>query len=68
MGVINILIGKAKFNIWKKKKIFKNYVDIGDIKMYYAAFGTGEPVFLLHGGMVDYTSWFFQPPPYNFLR
>ncbi len=55
-----MLIGKAKFNAWKKKNIVKNYVDIGDIKMFYATFGTGEPVFLLHGGMVDYTSWFFQ--------
>jgi len=59
-AVIKILIGKAKFNAWKKRNIVEDYVDIGDIKMYYATFGTGEPVFLLHGGMVDYTSWFFQ--------
>ncbi|MFX0018205.1 MAG: alpha/beta fold hydrolase [Promethearchaeota archaeon] len=60
MGVVKMLIGKAKFNAWKKKNIVEDYVDIGDIKIYYAIFGTGEPVFLLHGGMVDYTSWFFQ--------
>lgn len=60
MVVIKMLIGKAKFNAWKKKNIVEDYVDIGDIKMFYATFGTGEPVFLLHGGMVDYTSWFFQ--------
>ncbi|MFX1379582.1 MAG: alpha/beta fold hydrolase [Promethearchaeota archaeon] len=60
MIVFKMLIGKAKFNAWKKKNIVEDYVDIGDIKMYYATFGTGEPVFLLHGGMVDYTSWFFQ--------
>ncbi|MFX1456087.1 MAG: alpha/beta fold hydrolase [Promethearchaeota archaeon] len=60
MIVIKMLIGKVKFNAWKKKKIVENYVDIGDIKIYYAMFGTGEPVFLLHGGMVDYTCWFFQ--------
>ncbi|NVM36924.1 MAG: alpha/beta hydrolase [Candidatus Lokiarchaeota archaeon] len=60
MMVIKMLIGKTKFNAWKKKNIVEHYVDIGDIKMYYAMFGSGEPVFLLHGGMVDYTSWFFQ--------
>ncbi|MFW9867578.1 MAG: alpha/beta fold hydrolase [Candidatus Thorarchaeota archaeon] len=60
MGVIKMLIGKAKFNAWKKKNIDEDYVDIGDITMYYTMFGTGEPIFLLHGGMVDYTSWFFQ--------
>ncbi|MFX0004632.1 MAG: alpha/beta fold hydrolase, partial [Candidatus Hermodarchaeota archaeon] len=60
MAVIKMLIGKVKFNAWKKRNIVENYVDIGDIKMYYAMFGTGEPVILLHGGMVDHTSWFFQ--------
>ncbi|MFX1496656.1 MAG: alpha/beta fold hydrolase [Promethearchaeota archaeon] len=60
MGVIKMLIGQAKFNVWKKRNIVEDYVNIGDIRMYYATFGTGEPVFLLHGGMVDYTSWFFQ--------
>ncbi|MFX0075927.1 MAG: alpha/beta fold hydrolase [Candidatus Hermodarchaeota archaeon] len=60
MVIIKMLIGKVKFNAWKKKNINENYVDIGDIKMYYAMFGTGEPVILLHGGMVDHTSWFFQ--------
>ncbi|MFW9785367.1 MAG: alpha/beta fold hydrolase [Candidatus Heimdallarchaeota archaeon] len=60
MFVIKMLLGKVKFNAWKRKNIIEDYVDIGDIKMYYAMFGTGEPVFLLHGGMVDYTSWFFQ--------
>ena len=60
MGIIKMLIGKAKFNAWKKNNIVENYIDIGDIKMYYATFGTGEPVFLLHGGMVDYSSWFLQ--------
>ncbi|MFX0007778.1 MAG: alpha/beta fold hydrolase [Promethearchaeota archaeon] len=60
MAIIKMLIGQAKFNFWKKRNIVENYVNIGDIRMYYATFGTGEPVFLLHGGMVDYTSWFFQ--------
>ncbi|MFW9827260.1 MAG: alpha/beta fold hydrolase [Candidatus Thorarchaeota archaeon] len=60
MGVIKMLIGKAKFNAWKKQNIVEDYVEIGDIIMYYAMFGSGEPIFLLHGGMVDYTSWFFQ--------
>jgi len=55
-----MLIGQAKFNVWKKRNIVEDYVNIGVIRMYYASFGTGEPVFLLHGGMVDYTSWFFQ--------
>ena len=60
MAVIKMLIGQAKFNVWKKRNIVEDYVNIGVIRMYYASFGTGEPVFLLHGGMVDYTSWFFQ--------
>ena len=42
---------------------FEDYVDIGDIKMFYESYGTGEPVFLLHGGIVSHTSWFFQIPP-----
>jgi len=42
---------------------FEGYVDIGDIKMFYGSYGTGEPVFLLHGGIVSHTSWFFQIPP-----
>ncbi len=60
MRVIKILLGRIKFNAWKKRNIFEEYVDINDIKIYYAKFGVGEPVFLLHGGMADYTSWFFQ--------
>ena len=60
MGVIKILLGKVKFNTWKKKHITEDYVNIGDIRMYYAMFGTGEPVILLHGGMTDHSSWFFQ--------
>ncbi len=60
MGMIKMLIGQVKFNAWKKKNIIEDYVDVGDIKIYYTTFGVGEPVFLLHGGMADYTSWFFQ--------
>ncbi|MCK5047703.1 MAG: alpha/beta hydrolase, partial [Candidatus Heimdallarchaeota archaeon] len=60
MSAIKMLIGNVKFNAWKRKNIIEDYFDIGDIKIYYATFGDGEPVFLLHGGMADYTSWFFQ--------
>ena len=60
MRMIKMLIGQVKFNSWKKSNIIEDYVDIGDIKIYFATFSDGEPVFLLHGGMADYTSWFFQ--------
>ena len=30
MGVIKMLIAKAKFNAWKKKNIVEDYVEIGE--------------------------------------
>jgi len=60
MNVLKILVGKVKFNIWKKRHAVEDYIDIGDIQIYHAMFGTGDPVILLHGGMTDHSSWFFQ--------
>ena len=38
---------------------------VNDIQMYYAIYGEGEPVLLVHGGLGtadDFASW-FQPSP-----
>ena len=37
-------------------------VDTGGAKLYYATFGTGAPVILLHGGMGNGDHWAFQVP------
>ena len=38
------------------------YVELADQSVYYEEYGAGEPVFLLHGGMVAADSWQFQIP------
>ncbi len=30
------------------------YLDVGDAKIYYEVYGTGDPILLLHGGMFGY--------------
>lgn len=35
----------------------ERYVQINDINMYYEAYGNGEPLILLHGGLGDSSGW-----------
>jgi pimeloyl-ACP methyl ester carboxylesterase len=35
---------------------------VNDIQMYYAVFGEGEPVLLIHGGLGNADVWGFQVP------
>jgi alpha-beta hydrolase superfamily lysophospholipase len=35
---------------------------VNDIKMYYAVYGEGEPVLLIHGGLGNADVWGFQVP------
>jgi hypothetical protein len=35
---------------------------VNDIEMYYAVFGEGEPVLLIHGGLGNADVWGFQVP------
>lgn len=35
---------------------------VNDIEMYYAVYGEGEPVLLIHGGLGDADVWGFQVP------
>jgi hypothetical protein len=38
------------------------YAPVNDIQMYYAVFGAGEPVILLHGGLGNADYWGDQVP------
>lgn len=38
------------------------YLELDDVKLYYEVYGKGEPLLLLHGGIVDNRSWKFQIP------
>ena len=38
------------------------YAPVNDIQMYYAVFGTGEPLILLHGGLGNSDFWGNQVP------
>lgn len=38
------------------------YVPVGDVKIWYATFGKGEPVLLLHGGLGNSDYWGDQVP------
>ncbi|MFR9754005.1 alpha/beta fold hydrolase [Nocardia sp. 004] len=38
------------------------YAPIGDIRMYYAEYGQGPPVVLLHGGLASSEYWNYQIP------
>jgi len=33
------------------------YVSVGDLRMYYEIHGHGQPLVLLHGGLMDHTFW-----------
>ena len=35
---------------------------VNDIQMYYAVYGEGEPVLLIHGGLGNADVWGFQVP------
>ncbi|GAC1388188.1 MAG: alpha/beta hydrolase [Vulcanimicrobiaceae bacterium] len=37
-------------------------VPINGVKLWYAEFGTGQPVILLHGGLIDSNAWGLQVP------
>lgn len=37
-------------------------VAVGDVKLYYATYGVGDPVVLLHGGLGNSDHWAFQVP------
>jgi len=38
------------------------HVDVGGAKIYYATYGKGDPVVLLHGGLGNSDHWAFQVP------
>ena len=40
------------------------YVDVKDAKIYYATYGKGDPVILLHGGLGNSDHWAFQVPEF----
>jgi pimeloyl-ACP methyl ester carboxylesterase len=40
------------------------YAPVNDIQMYYAAFGAGDPVILLHGGLANADAWGNQVPAF----
>jgi pimeloyl-ACP methyl ester carboxylesterase len=44
------------------KPATKGFVDVDGAKIYYATFGTGAPVILLHGGMGNGDHWSHQVP------
>ncbi|MBE7553423.1 MAG: hypothetical protein HS126_20325 [Anaerolineales bacterium] len=35
-------------------------VQVNDLNIYYEEYGTGEPLVLIHGGMVNLTIWEHQ--------
>jgi len=41
------------------------YVDIGGLKTWYDAFGDGDPLVLLHGGLVTNDTWGAQIPAFS---
>jgi pimeloyl-ACP methyl ester carboxylesterase len=41
----------------------KGFVDVDGAQIYYATFGAGAPVILLHGGMGNGDHWSHQVPP-----
>src|SRR5258706_15074855 len=42
--------------------VAQGHVDVVDAKIYYATFGQGEPVILLHGGLGNADHFAFQVP------
>ena len=38
------------------------YLELADQRVFIEEYGAGEPLFLLHGGMVAADSWQFQIP------
>ena len=38
------------------------YASVNDIQMYYAVYGAGEPLILLHGGLGHSDVWGYQIP------
>ena len=44
------------------KATASGHVDVGDASIYYATYGTGDPVVLLHGGLGNSDHWAFQLP------
>jgi pimeloyl-ACP methyl ester carboxylesterase len=38
------------------------HVEVGEAKIYYATYGKGDPVVLLHGGLGNADHWAFQVP------
>ena len=49
--------GGAKIN-YGNNPAAGNYVDVGDAKLYYEVYGSGQPFVLLHGGVYGYIDEF----------
>jgi pimeloyl-ACP methyl ester carboxylesterase len=41
-----------------------DYIDVGDVSMWYAEEGSGEPLVLLHGGLCTNETWGAQTPAF----
>ena len=39
-------------------------VDVGDAELFYAEYGAGDPLVLVHGGFLDHTLWAFTAPAF----
>src|SRR3954452_13271887 len=44
------------------KAVKSGMAPVNDIKMYYAVYGQGDPVLLIHGGLGNADLWGFQVP------
>jgi pimeloyl-ACP methyl ester carboxylesterase len=45
------------------KPVQSGYAPVNGIRIWYATFGRGEPVLLLHGGLANSSYWGNQVPP-----
>ena len=41
------------------------YAQVNDMRMYYAEYGSGEPLVLAHGGTLTHESWAPQIPAFT---
>ncbi len=73
IGVVSVLllsVGARAEEIWQTlpepppmpAPVESGMAPVNDIQMYYAVYGQGEPVLLIHGGLGSADAWGFQVP------